>query len=159
MKDMTLYQLSGLYRQLLDLEPDQMAAALQELTGDIKDKATNIGFVIGNYEALAESIEDAVKDMKSRAASCRARSDWLRNYLLTNMQATGISKIEGPLLKISLRKNPGKVIIDNEQEIPAQYMRQPPPVLDKIAIGADLKEGLIIPGVHLEVGESVSIRA
>ena len=164
MSAITLYELAGQYRELLnmdDIPPEQITDTLNALQGDIQDKATNIALVVGNLDNLADSIEEAAKAMKARANAARNRADWLRSYLLVNMKATGISKIESPMLRISLRKNPGKVVVDFVDSIPAEFMRippAPPPEPDKKAIADALKAGQDVPGAHLEQSERVEIK-
>ena len=43
----------------------------------------------------------------------------IRDYLLNNMQACGISKIESPWFVLSVKQNPPAVVIDDEASIPA----------------------------------------
>jgi hypothetical protein len=164
MNTLTLYALTGQYRELLSMEDsvpwEQLEQMLNDLQGDIKDKASNIAMVIGEMDALDNAFDDAITRMKARQILARNRRERIKQYLLVNMQATGIAKIEGPYHKIAIRKNPPKVIVDFEDSIPAEYMRQPvmpPPVPDKAAIGAALKAGADVPGCHLEQTERVEI--
>lgn len=166
MTDITLYALSGQYRELLSMEDsvpwEQLEQMLNDLQGDIKGKATNVGFVVGNLDSLADQIDEAVQGMKARSLAARNRAGNLRAYMLNHMKVAGITKIEGPLLRISIKKNPAKVVIDFEDSIPAEYMRQPeppPPAPDKAAIKAALQDGKDVPGAHLEQGERVEVKS
>ena len=165
MNTITLYELTGQYQELLSMEDsipwEQLEQMLNDLQGDIKDKATNVGFVVGNLEALAESIEVAVGRMKARAQAARNRADNLKSYMLNHMKVAGITKIEGPELRITVRKNPERVVIDFEDSIPSEYLTHPPipaPVPNKNLIKEALKAGQDVPSAHLEQSERLEIK-
>lgn len=147
--------------QDLDLDPQTVADTLEGLSGDLEVKATNVAMFIRNLESLADQIKHAEATMSARRKAIEARADAVREYLLTNMQRTGISKIDSPYLHIALRNNPPSVIVDDVTLIPERYMRQappPPPVPDKKEIAAALKFGEKVPGVHLETKQTVTIK-
>lgn len=162
-----LYELVAQYRELErfaesdDIEPQALKDTLEGLTGNIEDKAKNVGAFIGNLEASATAIRDAAAKMIARAVRLEHRSAAVRDYLFTNMKAAGISKIECPYFVLAIRKNPPKVVIDNDELIPETFMVQPPappPHADKKAILDELKTGNEVPGVHMEQGERLDIR-
>jgi hypothetical protein len=167
MTNLALYELSDQYREALatlgdlDLDDQTIADTLEGLVGEIQEKATNVAMFCRNLEASAEAIKEAEAKMAARRKSIEARSAWLKSYLLANMQQTGITKIECPYFKISLRDNPAKVIIDDADQIPAQFLVvpvAPPPSPDKKAINDSIKSGVDVPGCHLEKGQRVEIR-
>jgi len=86
----------------------------------------------------------------------------LEEYLLVNMQRAGIQKIEStqaPFFRISLRKNPPKVVIDSEDELPWEFKREKTIIeADKALIKDALKQGLTVAGAHLEQTERVEIK-
>lgn len=87
-------------------------------------------------------------------------ADRLRSYLASNLEACGIEKVEGPGVSISFRKS-AAVVIDGEDLIPAEYMRQKPapaPEPDKKAIADAIKAGIEVPGAHIEQRRSLSIK-
>lgn len=162
-----LYEIADQYLQDvaklqdLDLDPQTIADTLEGMAGDLEVKATNVAMFIRNLESLADQIKQAEATMSARRKALETRADHIREYLLSNMQRTGITKIDSPYLHIALRNNPPSVIVDDPSLIPARYMRQappPPPVPDKKEISAGLKFGEKIPGVHLEVKQSVTIK-
>ena len=162
-----LYEIAAEYRESmarlneLDLDEQTVADTLESISGDLTTKCTNVGYVIRNLESLAEQIKQAEQQMAARRKSIEARAESVRAYLLRNMQACEISKIESPYFAISLRKNPPKVVIDDPEAVPIEFWRQPPmpaPELDKKAIAEQLKAGAVVAGTHLEQGVSVSIK-
>lgn len=145
----------------LDLPEEVIIDTLSSLTGDLEAKATNVAAFVKNLESLAEQIKQAEASMAARRKAIEQRADNVREYLLSNMLRTGISKIESPYFKIALRNNPPSVVVDDPTLIPAKYMRQaeaPPPAPDKREISEALKFGEIVPGARLVTKQSVTIK-
>lgn len=163
----SLYQLTDQYRQLLTLDAEEvpeevMRDTLEALTGDIQEKSTNVAMYMRNLEAAADAIDDAAKAMKERAAKVRKRADSIRAYLLHNMQACGITKIESPHFSLAVQKNPAAVVVFDEGQVPEKFMVQkppPPPQLDKVAIKAAIQAGEEVPGCKLEQGVRLAVKA
>jgi len=97
--------------------------------------------------------------MKDRAARVRRKADSVRAYLLLNMQAAQIMKIEAPEFTLAIRKNPPAVVVVGD--VPDEYLvkpEAPPPYPDKKRIAADLKDGKELAFARLEQGERLEIR-
>jgi hypothetical protein len=164
-----LYELTGKYRSLElleesdDLPAEVIRDTLEGLEGDIQEKATNVGLFVRNLDSVADSIDEAAEKMGRRAVKLRKRAQSLRDYLLLNMQACGISKIQSPYFTLSVRNNPPSVVVDNAEEIPEEYKRTPPPapppvaVPDKAKIAKAIKNGEEVPGAHSEQGQRLEI--
>jgi hypothetical protein len=162
-----LYQIADQYLQDvaklqdLDLDPQTVADTLESMGGDLEAKATNVAMFVRNLESLADQIKQAEASMAARRKAIETRADNVREYLLSNMLRTGISKIESPYFKIALRNNPPSVVVDDPSLIPAKYMRQaepPAPAPDKREISEALKFGEIVPGARLVTKQSVTIK-
>ena len=144
-----------------DIPPEQIRDTLEALEGDIQDKAINVAAFTRNLEATAESVREAAKAMLARADRIEKRAESIRAYLLFNMQAAGISRVESPWFTLALRKNPPAVIVDDESQIPAEYFVQPPappPRLDKVSLKKAIQAGTEVPGAHLLQSERVEIK-
>lgn len=157
--NITLYQLVDEFKAAaeslsdLDLPDEVITDTLEGLSGEIEAKATNVAMFARNLEVIAEQIKIAESAMSGRRKAIENRVTRIKDYLKENMERCGISKIESPYFKISIRENPPSVVIDAESLLPEQYMRQPeipPPIPDKKLLSDDLKNGKIIPGAHLE---------
>lgn len=162
-----LYQIADQYLQDvaklsdLDLDSQTVADTLEGLQGELEVKATNVAMFIKNLEGIASLKREAAKSLENQADALEYRAETVRNYLLTNMQRTGISKIDSQYLHIARRNTPPSVIVDDPAMIPERYMRQappPPPVPDKKEIAAALKFGEKVPGAHLETKQTVIIK-
>lgn len=162
--NITLYELAAQYRQDLehlqnaDLDEQQAAELLEALQGNIQEKAKNVAMVIRNMETTADAIAEAEKAMYARRKSIERKIEWMKTYLLQNMEATGITKIESPYFVISLRNNAESLSVEPDAEIPAEYWKQPDPVLDKINLKKDIQLGVVVPGCSLVRKKSVTIK-
>lgn len=164
---MKLYQLTHQHRELErlaeveELDDETVRNTLEALEGEIATKAESVAAVTLNVEVFAQAAEDAAKRLTERAARARKRAAWLREYLLTNMQASGVTRFECPEFRVSIRKNPASVEVTNPGIVPARFMVQPeppPPRPDKVAIKAALQAGEEVEGCRLTQSERLEIR-
>jgi hypothetical protein len=145
-----------------EIPPDEIADTLTLLEGDIRDKAVQVAAFTRNLDVSAAAIREAGKAMLARADRVERRAEGVRNYLLFQMQAAGITKIECPWFTLTIRKNPPAVMIDDESKIPTEFMSPPPPPPppkpNKPLIARILKTGDDVPGAHLVQSERLEIR-
>lgn len=162
-----LYELAVEYQQQfyqlaeLDLPDEVVTDTLEAMEGDIQVKAANVAMFLRQLEHTAEGIKAAEKQMAERRKSIERRAQRITEYLLANMQACGIKKVEHPMLSISVRQNPARVDVFDAAQVPASFMRQPEPPPaepDKAAIKAELQAGRDVPGCRLVNGQSLSIK-
>lgn len=164
--NIALYQIADQYLQTLQQiedseDGDSVNNLLDSLGTDLKEKATNVAMYIRNLEASAESIKQAELEMAARRKTLEFKSARIKQYLLENMNRTGITKIDCPYFAISVRDNPESLVVDINAQIPDEYYKQPPPpekVLDKVALKKDMKEGLIVEGCRLERKQRIDIK-
>lgn len=163
----SLYALAAEYREAadrladLDLPEEVVRDTLEGMSGALEVKATNVAFFVRNLEATAAQIKEAETQLYMRRKQIETRAERVKAYLLANLEATGISKIDSPYFKIAVRENPPSVVIDAESQIPAKFMRRaepPPPAPDKKAIADAIKRGEEVPGCHLTRTTKVDIK-
>ena len=155
----SLYQLTTEYRdaaaRLADMDgidEDTFRDTLESLSGDVEHKAVAVAMVMRNFESLAAQIKDAEGELAARRKAAEAKAARIKNYLLTNMQACGIKRIESPQLCITVRSNQPHVDTFDVDQIPAEFMRvplPPPAAPDKVAIAAAFKSGHDVPGCRM----------
>lgn len=166
---LSLYQLSGNYIQALDFLTDPelnipMEAVndtLEGLSGELEDKAINVAKFIRNMETTANAIKTAEAEMAIRRKALENRVAWLKDYLKSNMEATGISKIECPYFKLSIAKNPPSLELFDVQAVPGEYKHIETVTteqIDKAAIKAALSAGQEIQGARLLNGTRLVIK-
>ena len=167
MKLPTLYQLGDEYLaafqqlQESDMPPEVIRDTLEGLSGDFESKSTAIMQMARNNEGLAKQIDEAVKAMQERSAVLKRQAERLEAYILENMERAKIEKVESPYFKITIAKNPPKLVIDEGAIIPAKYMtipKIPDPQPDKKAIKAALEAGEQIQGCRLKRGTRLNVK-
>ncbi len=151
-----LYEITDKHKELLSLaeESEDMAQAVSDtmelIEGEFNDKAVSLINVMKNIGASIPSIDAEIARLQARKKTIENKQKHMTDYLQTNMEASGISKIECPLFTITLAKGRDIVSVDNEKEIPAEYMNYKTSASPmKKEILADLKEGVKIEGVSL----------
>lgn len=167
----SLFALTEQYRQLqaladseTDIPEDVIRDTLEGLGGELQLKAQNVARFVANQDAMADAIENAAEAMRARAKRLRGRTAYLRQYLLTNMQAANLPRLESPELVVAIKKNPASVVVFDEAAVPAEFKRTPPPapppqpVPDKRLIADIIKAGGAVPGCRLEQGFRLEIK-
>lgn len=164
---LSLYVLASEYRsaadQLADLDlPEEVVRdTLESLSGDLEAKSVNVASFVRNLETSAEQIKEAEAAMAARRKAIEKRAANVRQYLLDNMVAAGITKIECPYFKLAVRDNPPAVVINEPSLIPDAYLTDPPPpprAPDKALIKKAIQDGFDVPGAHLARGKRLEIK-
>lgn len=157
----TLYDLTNQYRNLLELAEEVDATTfhdtLEALQDSINDKAENISFVLQEIKGHIEILRNEEKRLKERRMTLEKRYDHLKYYLQNEMEGLGIDKVKSAHFNISLRTNPPKLSVLDEETIPDSYFitkRQ----LDKKTLKDAIKNGEEIEGVSLVQERGLSIK-
>jgi hypothetical protein len=166
MTNLALYQLSGqlqqVAQQLADdgLDEQTIKDTLEAISGDFEDKAKAIVQMSRNFSALADSIKEAEAEMAARRKRLEARVASMKAYVLREMQAVGIERIDCPLFAVSIRKNPPSVDVFDPAQVPADYWIEPPPppkTISKELIKKAIKDGFDVPGAKLSQGVRLNV--
>jgi hypothetical protein len=167
MTGLTLYEIAAEYRQMVealmatDNDAQTIADTIEGESYPLEVKARNVAYAIKTLQANAEAIKGAEEEMSRRRKALENRAANIREYLLECMTLAGIQKVECPHFVIKIAANPPSVVIDDERQIPAEFMKTPeppPPQPDKRAIGDAMKAGQDVPGARLVRGQRVDIR-
>lgn len=144
----------------MDLDEQTLADTLEGMAGELEVKAQSVAHVIRAIEADAEAAKEWAKRAQERAKAAEARAERLREYLSDTLQACGITKIEGPGIKVSFRKVTA-VAIDDPALVPDEFKPvKPPPAPEpsKTLISEALKAGREVPGAQLIERQSIQIK-
>lgn len=164
MTAITLYQIAAEHRQmvdrLMDTQEDSqiIADTIEAESYPLETKAQNVAYAIRTLEANAAAIREAEKQMAERRKAMENRAQRIREYLQTCMEVANVSKIECPHFALSIKANPHAVDVFEPALIPAEFMVQPAPVVDKTAIKAAIKAGREVPGAMLVQDKRLDIR-
>ena len=163
----TLYTISKEYQELALLAEsadEDLAVAVRDtmegIQGEFQEKGKALAMVTLNMDGDLEAIQSQIDRLTERKRLLVNRKESLKDYLRTNMEASGITKITHPLFTITLGKGKPIVVIDEESKIPDDFMRvKVTSAPDKAEIAKAIKEGVEVPGAHSEIGKSsISIK-
>ena len=158
---MHLYEIADEYRHILaDAEsktPEEVLSALDAIQARIEDKVRAVVHYIANTDAEAEAFRVEEDRLAARREAMVNRSRAMRDYIAQQMRRMDITEVKAGTFTLKFKKNPPALVVDNAEDIPAQYWKPQPPALDRRALLADAKEGMI-DGVHVEQGERLDIR-
>ena len=170
MTDLKLYEISGQYRQLaerlatLDLDAETVADTIEAsgLTDALQEKAQGVELVARAAELHVPAIDAEIERLQKLKAHRQKVAQGLRDYLKHHMEVAGIERIECPLFRLSIRKNPAAVEVEDERQVPASFWVTPPPKvpearIDKKAVAAAIKGGTDVPGCRLVQGTRLEI--
>lgn len=152
--------ISEQYRGLLDLAKtddlpiEAIKDTLDGIEGEFNDKALKIVDVISSVEGDIAQIDAEIDRLTARKKTIVNRNQSIRDYLQNNMEACGITKIECPLFTITLAAGRDIVVVDNEDELPDEYITVKTSMApDKKELLKALKEGAVT-GAHIEKSKS-----
>ncbi len=156
-----LYKISDDFKGLQELvdngevTPDMIADTLEGVELMFNEKAAAVVTVANQFKLDAELIDTEIKRLQDMKKSMLGQRDSLIEYLRTNMEKSGIKKIECPLFKITLRDGSKMVSITDESALPDDYVSVKTTIApDKRKILSDLKAGVEIEGAEIEIGKS-----
>lgn len=157
---MKLYELSAQYnefQQLADSEAfdeQTIADTLEGIEGEIQEKGRNVAAFAQNLEAEALAMKEAESRIAARRKAIEKRIEWAKNYLRTNMEKCGISKIECPEFSVTLGKPSDICDVFDDSVLPEDYVvtkvtKSP----DKKLILKAMKDGYEVPGAKIGKGK------
>lgn len=165
---MKLYELAEQYNALLemdDLPEDALADTLEAIGGEFEDKADGIACVIKEAKAISGAIKTEIDKLDARRKAKEALAKRLSEYLLAQMQAVGMQKLETGRSCVSVAKKAPALKIDDENAFIAwaaighdEYIKYKSPEVDKTAVRDALKTGTEIPGARLEGGYRLAVK-
>lgn len=161
---LTLYELADQYRLLInkgvDIETGELIEAdskalfkrLDEIKDNIGDKAENIGKLWLELQGESKAVEAEITRLAKHKARFETNSQWLKDYLLRELETAGLEEIKRATVKIAIRTNPPSANITNAEVVPKDYKRHIPESweIDKKKILDHWKEtGREVSGVEI----------
>lgn len=128
---MKLYELAKNFMELqLKLEATEdedskevIAATLESIDFDLEEKTEGILKIVKNYESDIDAIDNEIKRLRSLKENKQNNIENLKKYLLDNLVSIGKTKVETSLFKVFVKKSPPSVQIENEHNVPTNYMK------------------------------------
>lgn len=163
---MKLYELTNEYHNALialtdsDFDEQTISDTLEGLKGELEIKAKNVAAFVENRKAEISAVKEASKKLADRARSEQKHLDSLVEYLKFNMDQSGITEIRSPELILKIKKNPPKLVIDDESLIDDRFYIEVPATrkLFNAAIKDEIKAGHAVDGAHIEQNTRLEIK-
>jgi len=143
-----LYKLNAQMAELAvlaDTDDEGLRQAIQDtmdgIKGEFEVKADNVVMLRRNIEGDIDAIDKEVDRLNELKRIKKNTVGQLTDYLRRNMEAADIKSIKRPLFTITLALSPEKVIVDNEQAVPDEFVSVKSVITpDKKVIAVRLKE-------------------
>ena len=159
---MNLYELGNQYRMLMaaaeEFEEGVFEDTLESLEDAIEEKAINIAKLLKIWESDIEGLKKEKTRLDNRQRNLEEKSRRLKQHLQDNLEQLDIFKIKTPLFSFNIQNNPPKARITNITTIPAEYFKQPEPILSKTELTKALKAGVKVQGAELIQEKSLRIK-
>lgn len=162
----SLFHISQEYRQIAsileqnggELTPE-LEEALNDNTQALQVKASNIAFVIRDFELDAEKIAKEIERLQKLQKSKLNAKERLKAYLKQNMEATGITEIKCDLVTVRLQNSRASVEIIDKGIIPKKFLsKKVDYVPDKASIKEAIDSGQKVKGAELKENKSLIIK-
>jgi hypothetical protein len=130
---------------LADTDDEGLRQAIQDtmdgIKGEFEVKADSVVMLCRNIEGDIDAIDKEVDRLNELKRIKKNTVGQLSDYLRRNMEAADIKSIKRPLFTITLALSPEKVIVDNEQAVPDEFVTLKSVITpDKKTIAVKLKE-------------------
>jgi hypothetical protein len=152
----TLYKAAETVRHLLeqiDPETGEIPEGFDQARAIVATKAQAVAAFILSNEAEADFVEQHAKELINRVKTARKRSDWLKQYLTSHMNACGISEIKSDdgTFKASLAIGRDESVeVFDEKQVPMDYLVENTTTTpDKKLIKKAIDDGYEVPGARL----------
>lgn len=160
---MNLYEIAGQYRAVLDMEPESdeeivaQMNALDELEGEITEKADNIVRYMRNLGAEADALKTEENRLYQKRRAVENKIERLKAYLAAQIMMAGLHELKAGLFKLRFQPTTPAISIIDESVIPEKFWvvkRE----ISKTDIKEAIKAGEEVPGIEIQRGETLVIR-
>lgn len=137
----------------------ELAAGDEDFIRDTLEGETDLPAIIrsllagiGEDEAMAEGIDAYAKELAGRKERLASRAKLKRTLICTALEIAGRKTIETDVGTVTLSAVKPKAIVTEEADIPAEFFKPQPPMLDQSALSTALREGREVKGATLSNG-------
>ena len=132
---------------------------LDALAIQFDDKAVSCACVVKNLNAEVSAIESEIKRLIDLKVARQNNVDRLKAYIMSNMKAAGIDKVENGVHRIRIQKSPLSITVTDEHAVPVEFKTEVIEVkIDRKAIAEIIKSTGVIPdGIDARQNEHLRI--
>jgi hypothetical protein len=137
-------------------------AILETLCGmkyPIEEEISNLAAMYKNIELDKSKLQLALIDIKDDCQQCERVQKVIKEKIKFTMEAIGEKSIRSTFSKVTLRKGPSSVVIEDEELIPEEFKDTKVfKSVNKIELKKSIKSGIEVPGAYLKKDKYVSIK-
>jgi len=143
----TLYNLTDTMKQLLNMaqsgevEQETIDATIEsmDLEQDIEEKIDGYIYVMDELDASNERIQNEIKRLRKRKKVQENNKKRMQERLYDRLKLIERDKVQTDKYTVSIRKNPPKLVVNDESNIPKRFYDERLPKLNKRALLDELK--------------------
>lgn len=156
---MQLYELTEMYLNLkdMDIEEEDLNAALENIGDEIETKADNIAKVLRDFDGDIEALKSEEERLAKKRKAIENRQKQLKEYLQNTMLVLDKRKFKTDLFSFNIQRNAPSLKILDESKIPEDYYKIERK-LNKNDLKEAVKNGLFEDAAELVQTESLRIR-
>ena len=125
----------------------------------LEEKSDQLELLLKDLELKAEKCKEIADFYTKKAKQANEKTKALKELILGAMQKLGTKKIETVTGTFTIRNNTPSLIIDDENLIPQKFTTfVQTKKIEKNEIKKEIKNGVEIPGVHLESTQSLLVK-
>ena len=125
----------------------------------LEEKSEQLELILKELEAKEEKCKEIADFYTEKAKQANEKRKTLKELILEAMRKLGTKKIETVTGTFTIRNNTPSLIIDDENLIPQKFTTfVQTKKIEKNEIKKEIKNGVEIPGVHLETTQSLLIK-
>lgn len=158
-----LYNITALDKYIHSDESELDEQEIKDAEGDIRflleEKSEILELKIRELEAEEKKCKEIAEFYSVKAKKRADKRDKLKEKIIETMKALKTKKIQTPTGVFTIRNNTPSLIIDDASLIPGKFITTiQTDKIEKAEIKKEIKKGIDIPGVHLEVNQSLLVK-
>lgn len=152
----TLFDINAEIESVIDFETGEIRdpEKLAQLQMDRQEKLKNIGFVALNAKADIAAYKEQEQRFKAKRVAAEKTLEWARETLTRELAG---QKMKEPEFSVYYSSSEA-IEIDKNAEIPAKFLKQQAPQVDKKGLTLAIKNGTKFNGIRLVQKQSLCIR-
>lgn len=125
----------------------------------LAEKSNQLELILKDLESKEEKCKEIADFYAKKAKQANEKRKALKELIITTMKGLGAKRLETETGTFTIKNNAPSLKIDNEDLIPQKFVSYiQTRKIEKNEIKKEIKNGAEIPGVHLEMTQSLLIK-
>ena len=125
----------------------------------LEEKSNQLELILKDLESKEEKCKEIADFYAKKAKQANEKRKALKELIIATMKGLGAKRLETETGTFTIKNNAPSLKIDNEDLIPQKFVSYiQTRKIEKNEIKKEIKNGVEIPGVHLETTQSLLIK-